>query len=154
MQPATPGRGAVEPAANGQQVELIVYRPTNKRRWQPRVGAGVGIEGDNPLACCGLDALLQCPGLAGPARRKLAALQHPRSKSFRQLGGAVARLVIDDDHFTNPGRSHNRVEERAEAVDFVASRDDDADLRCRRAACSARADRLRSHCNLGEPSDC
>ena len=135
VQPAQPGGRAVEAAADGEQVEAV--GDASGRR-APRAGPATGAcrrrgtRPTSPLAasspCCSAHALPTHPAGSGspvddrgPGRRG-------------DVGGAVGRLVVDDDHLGDARRADDRRQQRPDPRRLVARRHDDGDRRsrCRR----------------------
>ena len=134
VQEPTSGRRAVEAPGDTQEVEPVARRPRHERRREPWVGSGVGVEGDHPLRRCRRNALLERPGLAGPAVGKCGTAEHGRSRPSCDVRGAVARLVVDDDHLAHPWCADDCIEQWPDAAGLVTRGHDDAD-RLQRCEC-------------------
>ena len=72
-------------------------------RARPRRGPRVGVHADDEVTRRRLDALLERPGLADPARGRLPALDDARRRASARRGGAVARAVVDDEDLGDVG---------------------------------------------------
>ena len=104
---------AVEPHA----VEVVARDRARDQLAQPRRGALVGVEHEQPRLRGRLDARL-APRL-GEARGR--HLQHARAKLLRQLDGPVVGAHVDDQHLRDPVRA------RLDAVAQVRGRPIGAD---------------------------
>ena len=84
-----------------------------------------------------------------PSRRGARPAEHRRACPARDVGGAVARLVVDDDHLVHARRTDDHVEERADPAGFVTGRDDDADRLHRRERRAHRGGNTGRSCEAG-----
>ena len=101
-------------------------RAPRARSARRRVGAGVGVEGDDPVGGGGQQTLLQRPRLAGPSGRQRGRRARPGHRG-RAERSAVASVDPSSTTITSatPGAPTMQVEQRADPVGLVARRDHD-----------------------------